>query len=465
MSQLIYKKPVVIQVGVTAGFVANQNTATLDGSNNTDDWRGWEIIMERPPLGTMKKDIDYSYNVNTGVLTLLKPGDSFQLNEFFIVSFELSEGATPAVTGTVSNGFDVEAVTGALIGRVGWRQTLGINLNLANRTSKSGRYFQGFHPAVTLQNIKETQEDPNAGDTDLNTHLLHLQEDALMTVLNQVFNKPQIIEQGLLYQRYDNVTETLIENKGKAVGMIVCLSGKPVSMQFNSISLRFDGVATFNLYLFNDAKNAPLLTKQVTTVANDLTTVLLDDWIVRLNQTGSKGGNFYLVYFQDDLGSVQAIDELVSFNETICYGVEGFEADKTGSAQFKRGQYGYNYNTYGLLPDISVYRDFTQQIITNAHAFDEAIGLQVAVDVIQGILNTTRSNKTQRITQETMNKWYAEVNQARPTEEIPNRPGLLSRYEREVKRLVDTFFPRPKAQTVSLYDCDEVNTYGRGYPH
>jgi hypothetical protein len=88
-SGLDYKAPVLVQADFTAGFPSGFNTATFA------DWVGWEIAtLERLGTGTMKKDIDYSWDKDTGVLTLLTAGDVFGAGEYFQVTFEAVSTST-----------------------------------------------------------------------------------------------------------------------------------------------------------------------------------------------------------------------------------------------------------------------------------------------------------------------------------------------------------------------------------
>lgn len=85
---LKYKPPVLIQAGVstintTETFPSGINTATVT------DWIGWKIIPERIGQGTLKENIDYTWNPLTGVWTLLHSGDIFQVNEYFFIQFQL----------------------------------------------------------------------------------------------------------------------------------------------------------------------------------------------------------------------------------------------------------------------------------------------------------------------------------------------------------------------------------------
>lgn len=454
---LVYKKPVLIKAGVTSGFTSGVNTATFT------DWISWVPIIERIGAGTMKLGIDYSFDTTTGLWTLLVANDVFVQNEYFFVQFELSDSAAAIIedsfsSGTLTNGYDIERVQNALSGRIGWRQTGSFSLSTINALSKSGRYFQGFHSAVTLNNINNTIEEVGADSDTLNTRLLNFQQDGIMNMLNQIFNQPQLIETGLLNRRDMNLSY-LLPNEGKAVGYRIRLADAPVSMQIHNVAFRFNGVATFNLYLYNEASLSPLFTQSVTTVANDLTVVNLGSWIAKLNQANIKSSDFYLVYYQNDLGSVQAYEDYWLFKYTKMFSAEGFNADVTGG-NFVRTQHLTTGLSYGMLPEISIYKDFTQQIVQNAHLFDEAIGLQVAITVLDNIMNSNRSNATQRINQDQLKELYTDLNLARPTEMLPNNPGLRTRYERELKRLRDTFYPKPKAYTINNADCsDEYQGY------
>jgi len=82
-----YKKPVYITAGQTPGFMPNTNTATLDGTNGTDDWRGWTPILYRYGA-ILFEDVDYSWVVATGVLTLLGDGNVFGDDEQLVSQFE-----------------------------------------------------------------------------------------------------------------------------------------------------------------------------------------------------------------------------------------------------------------------------------------------------------------------------------------------------------------------------------------
>lgn len=91
-----YKKPVYVAAGVTPGFTPNTNTATLDGTSGTDDWRGWTPILSRNGLPLIP-DVDYSWDIDTGLLTLLVVDDVFSISEKLFAQFELRTDPIDAI--------------------------------------------------------------------------------------------------------------------------------------------------------------------------------------------------------------------------------------------------------------------------------------------------------------------------------------------------------------------------------
>jgi len=84
---LAYKKPVYVTAGVTAGFVPNTSTATLDGTNGTDDWRGWTPILYRGGA-LIFPDLNYSWDIDTGTLMLIGINNVFGNGEQLMAQFD-----------------------------------------------------------------------------------------------------------------------------------------------------------------------------------------------------------------------------------------------------------------------------------------------------------------------------------------------------------------------------------------
>lgn len=97
----VYHAPEYLTAGQTAGFFVGANTATFDGTLGTPDLRGWTPILTRNTV--MRPGIDYSWDVDTGVLTLLQANDKFGANEFFFMAFELRTGPITPTPGLIIN--------------------------------------------------------------------------------------------------------------------------------------------------------------------------------------------------------------------------------------------------------------------------------------------------------------------------------------------------------------------------
>lgn len=364
-----------------------------------------------------------------------------------------------------SNGYNITKVLTALSGRVGWRQPTSTDfftLNAANTTSNSGRCFQDFHAIVTPQNILDTQEDSSISEDDFNSYLANLQNSVILKCLNGVFNKRELLERKLLFERFGRQDYPNI-NEGKFVGIRILPArdfGK--TCQIDSVILYFDSAVTFNLYLFHDASKAPIWSQSVTAQANKQTIIQITPPNQYLNYSeNSKSGVFYLGYFQDDLGSAKAINEIVErFNTFYNFGLTPCELPKiAGQVDIDRNNVSYTIKTHGLNLQMMAFRDYSQLIIGNPYLFDELIGLQMAADVIELIQNSSRTNKNERITKEMSSKLYTDLNLAMATDEFPYSTGLKSRIQRELQRVKKEFFPCPKIETTA-HDTDKTDIYG-----
>lgn len=397
-----------------------------------------------------------AYSVlSTGGFRVVTP---FVLNaEFYVMQSGISYGSES--TG-YTNGFCFAQVMAAMFGRVGWKQGTDSKnpvVNSTNLISKSGRYFNdgSYHALVSLQNIKAIMEQENPSDADFNSFIEGLQRAVILRSLNGIFSNPEFIDQSLLYERYGGYTDTPITNAGKFVGVQIKVPpAADLAVQIDSVSLYFTEDVTFNLYLFNDTKAAPVWVGEVEAVANTATVVNLTDIVLGHIGGNNLGGIFYLGYFQDHLGSAKAIRESASrFKTNKPYSVSMIEVAKVGSNDFDRRNIGYNiYQTYGINLHISVFRDHSWQIVKKAGLFDNVIGLQMAAQVIEMTLYTTRSNGTERVLKDSTAQLSAglDLNGAVPVSDGPQTTGLKKQIAQELNRMKESFYPKAKPQSVSL---------------
>jgi hypothetical protein len=382
-------------------------------------------------------------------------GATFQANERFYVHLTgLSYGTGQT---SYSNGFNYSQVISALFGRVGWRQptiTGSPTLSSVNTTSKGGRYYQDFHTLNSIANIKSVIEEVAATDSSLNTYLEQIQRGIILQCVNGVFNEPEYLSQKLLFNRSWSVNDQLVNNSGYFVGVQVRVPPTPdIAVQIDSVALYFDSAVTFNLYVFNDAKKAALAVIEVTTVANSQTLINLSDIVLNYIGGSNLGGTFYIGYFQDDIGSAKAYWEQGCEYGRDCYGWSFMEANrKPAEYDFDRQNIRRNNVNYGLNLHVSTFRDHTWQIVKKAALFDNVIGLQMAAQMVEKIIYSTRSNGTERILKDVANQINAQfdLNGVAPINDSPRTTGLKKQITQELARLKESFFPKPKSQSVSL---------------
>jgi hypothetical protein len=341
--------------------------------------------------------------------------------------------------------FRPDIVKTSLTTRIGWKQptTSGYDILTGdNLISLSGMYFSDYHAALTIKNIKETQENENISDSDFNTYLLDMQKSAIVRVLNGVFNKDAIIYQCQLYSRAFEKDFEVRTQEDKFVGFRFSLvDDYGFAIRINSISLLFNEAKTFNLYCYHSAKGR-IWTKSVTTVANQETIVNVTDLILTISESTYKQGEFYIGYFENDLGTCKAIEYgTPDYESTHIFHYTGIEIDRDGSA-YDKESITYTFDNYGLNIELTEMHDYTSVICRNADKFDEAVGLQMAVNLIEQIISSSRSNATERIGKDQLASLYNDLNIDMPTDQRPYSAGLKNRLKREIQRLNRTFFKK-----------------------
>lgn len=458
MSQ-ITREDLFIKIGTTPGTTPG-GTAYVDAS-----LAGWTYSVERrQTFGTMQPSVDYAQDAEGG-WHLITEDDKTQLDEIFVIHFiaNIPPNLPPISTSGITNGFNIGKIYNALQGRIGWIQPTVAGspiLNGFNLASTSGRWYNdgGFHASLTVQNIYDSQEDDDISDENFNSILTRMDQTTIMRCINAVFNKPQLIEKSLIYERTSNIRNVSIPNQGNFCGYRVKVSNGDWAAMINSVGLFFNGVATFNLYLYNDLIKAPLLTKSVTTVANSQTIVQLD-WQLNYVEQANKGGLFYIGYFQEDLPEgVNAVDEQLNlWADTKIFGAFPFQAPKLDGLDFNRINPSVVFRTYGMNLEISAFKDYTETIVQNANMFDEARGLVMAILAIDLVRNSSRTNAKQRQSAEQLKALNVDMDLAFPTKDFPFVSGLRSQLQRELKRINCNFFPEAQPMSVPISSGNDYN--------
>lgn len=299
--------------------------------------------------------------------------------------------------------FDVTKIQTGLTGLVGIRQPLDPTyaiLDATNLASRSGLYLDDI-PNFKLKYYIDTQDYAAASNVDMNNHLRTIQDSAIVNVCNAVFGKESYIDRGFLYSHAMNRINVDTGLLNGFVGFKIKPSmTKNVAFKITRVRLEFQGAGDITLVLFNSALNVPMQTKTVTISQNTQLETL--NWVVS-NSDGDYKGEYYFGYIYD--GTLQPFKRDYE-NSNIQNVYKEMSVEKVyvenGDAVnlFDLSQvHGLSQNT-GLNPDITVYDDFTDMILQNEHLFAKAVQLSWVIDIMNRYVNSTRSNRNERLSKE-----------------------------------------------------------------
>lgn len=417
--------PIQGNLSVRVGLNTTLTCATVGGSWSSSDTGKATVVA------------------STGVVTGVAQGLS---NIIYTVDSDSIMVTLTVTIRSLSNGFDIDAVYTALKERVKWK-SLGY-------ASQSMRYFEDFHTLCTTEILRDLQPNATITDDSMALYLNDLARTAIFETVNAIYNAPAIIDPAkLCFYRGDWVLYPQpVANTGQFVGLKMIVAKGDYAIRFNSLELFFDKDCTFNMYLYNDMVLPPIYTLSVSALAGQQATVYLsNDAILNyLTPNINKGGTVYWGYYQADVEAQGAHAMYYSIaNEQFkpCR-IWAFGAPQTGEGDnrnFQRNNIGSNNLTYGLNVEVTTFNDGTNNIVQNAHLFDEAIGLSVAAKVIEAIIFSYRSNSTERNIQglPSVETLYNELNLVRPSDDLPFSVGLKKQIERAIVQAKKSFQDNP----------------------
>jgi hypothetical protein len=325
------------------------------------------------------------------------------------------------------------------LGLVGWRASTvsGVpTLTAPNTDTSSGMVYQDFSSLVTVQNVWKVQEDAAISDANFNAFLTNLTNAAFVKVLNAVFQEQDYIENRVLFP-YENTWTETIDNDTSFVGFeINPANRRDLLIALNSVFTSFDSADTVKLLLFHSSKNAPIESKEISVAElTDTDTSLSWD----LSNFTYSGGKFYIGYLRSGLTAKAINREWNSANVQSCFNmfqiqpitVTGWDSETL----FDVDDVDYESDTYGLNFDITSWKDYTNIILRNKNKFVNALGLQVAADVLDLILKSTSSNRIER---ELGSAAFTEL-EGFINENLPRTVGISKKLINEIARIRKTF--------------------------
>ncbi len=355
---------------------------------------------------------------------------------------------------SLSNIMRLSAVLPVLTPRLGWTIPTEAGYGFVdcdNNKSTTGMYFDDdiVHPAVSIKNIMDTQKDPKLIDDPVkaNKYLRQITNSVWISVLEDIFTEPQTIENAVLYKRYDNTEKRIEKNSGKYRGLFFDICEGDFSVIINSVVLMFDKDVQFKLNLFHEDAGK-IHSWTVNCKANKPTKLNLGQ-LLSSEPSYSLGGKYFLAYDETDLNGANPVRIESYQHEYTIVNVGTFEAKRLGEYDFEMQNYSEVFDMVGINADITCAYDLTNSVLQNAHVLDKLVKLTMASKVIDIIINSPRSNATERITRELMNKYNSENNLV-TTSEMPYMSGLKSEIKKELEKVRKSFKRVYKTQIANL---------------
>lgn len=348
---------------------------------------------------------------------------------------------------SLTNGFNYNEVYNALQNRVLWRSQGAI--------SDSLRYFEDFHPLCNTTILDAVR--PKDGTT-MAQYLAQKQSSVIMEMVNAVYNAPQVIDRAKLafYRLAGNqLPQQYVANNNQFVGLRLNLGMGDRTIKLNSLQVWFTKSGSINIHLYNDMILAPVLTIPISWIGGQQTIISLGEQIVLSNlvPTAYKQGTWYLGYYQRDLiigdndPTTQAVYYPVNYGRFFSLNVLAFSAnvqfDQYGNRNFVRNNIGANNLMYGMNLEISSFIDGTNNMVQNAHLFDELIGLNMSKKVLSDVIFNYQTDAVQRAISNVaeVNQLYAELHGFKADEHSPYIKGLNNKLDREMYRVKKALQP------------------------
>jgi hypothetical protein len=294
--------------------------------------------------------------------------------------------------------FNVSKIQSGLYGVVGLRQPHNPDyqkLDSANQISRSG-YFITDNSSIKIEHIYDSVDFKGLTDAEFNTFLKQKQEESIVSVCNQVFNRSSYIDRDLLYKYAQNKVATDILSNGFVGHEIKVSKEKNISFEITRVLLDFSTTGTLELALFNTALETPIFSKSI--VITDKHQVEKLNWRVD-NSGDTYKGDYYFGYVTDGTLIPYARDfenSIVESNITHLNIERVAVPNHTGTNIFDLTKVESLSEVTGLNPDITVFEDYTDLILQNEMLFANAINLDFQINILSNYSNSLRSNRNER---------------------------------------------------------------------
>lgn len=313
----------------------------------------------------------------------------------------------------------VSKIQEGLFGLVGLRQPLDPSLPILSdevKASRSGLFVDDV-PPFKLKLLKDTQEFITISDEQLSEHIAQYQKTAITNVMFKVFDQGDYIDRNYLYSNANSRTKVIstIQNGSTFGYKIEVEERKNLGFKISRVRLEFDfdnSEIDVVLYLMNSFLEEPIFTKEITLNKKNFIQDL--DWIVDSTENDYKGNYYLLIKAVDSDARLQPFER--NYEESnLMNDISFLEFEQVLIPNFDATNFRFDNElmigeNVGINPDVIVYDDFTDFVLTSQNLFARAIQLEMAIMFMMQVATSTRSNRDERIAREMVAMMLASIN-------------------------------------------------------
>lgn len=316
--------------------------------------------------------------------------------------------------------YRADEIKDAFLPLLGWRQGLGgmVQIDESLTKSETGQYYQDFHPLLTLENIASIAPDFSKYDTEMSdaeafSEWLRNKTGASILKLVETYYSAQmadkvvknLLESKVLFDGAGRLAD-VVRNTNSVVGLeVIPIRAEGVTLRIEKIGLQFNQNGPVKLYVMHTSSPEPIRTIDVEYTKNGgVQWVDFSDlYLPYVSDDTDAGGSWFICYDQKDLPEgMMAVQKNRDWSKEPCptcnrvdyinwqawsrfLEIHPFRVPSDGTGEMwdvQRNVYTYTTN-YGLNMRVTMECDLTSILVEQRRSFQNALGLQVAADLIR----------------------------------------------------------------------------------
>jgi hypothetical protein len=316
--------------------------------------------------------------------------------------------------------YRAEEIRKSFLPLLGWRQGVEgmTQIDESLTESETGQYYQDFHPLLTLENIRSIAPDYSKIDSErtekeLFSDWLRDKTGASILKLVETYYSTQmaanvvknLLESKVLFDGAGRLAD-VVRNTHSMVGFeVIPVRAEGVTLRIEKIGLQFNQNGNVRLYVMHTSSPEPIRTIDVEyTKSGGVQWVEQSDlFLPYVSDETDAGGSWFICYDQNELpDGMMAVQKNRDWSKEPCptcsridyinwqawsryLEIHPFRVQSDGNGQMWDVQNNiYTYTTnYGLNLKVTMECDITEILITQRKSFQNALGLQVAYDLIR----------------------------------------------------------------------------------